>query len=457
MISAAKNNKYFFFRKEFSYFIFKKFDLDVAKGGLKVIYDFDLAGRYRFRPTLFIPKKTFLDFDVEEQVLNNLAFHIGMIEMISYWKAACPPEVVVEAGPLNSVQAKWWKGIYFHGLGEFFYRNGIRAGVDDFMNLKANDQRPFDTFAFNPSGKYLVPVGGGKDSVVTLEMLLRSGEKVIPFVLNPRKAAVDTIINAGLPEESMLSVKRTLDPALLELNDKGFLNGHTPFSALLAFVSLLAARLAGAGNIALSNESSANEATVPGTDVNHQYSKSFAFEKDFRDYVSGYISPDLNYFSLLRPLSELQIARIFSKYPAHFKDFRSCNVGSKTNSWCGKCPKCLFTWIILSPFVSQEQLTGIFGKNLFSDGDLDSIFRELTGMSEVKPFECVGTVDEVNTALVMTIDRLEKPLPLLLEQYRTSQLYERYRDRIPSEMPGTIDAGNFVPDHLLERIKKALK
>jgi hypothetical protein len=78
-------------------------------------------------------------------------------------------------------------------------------------------------------------------------------------------------------------------------------------------------------------------------------------------------------------------------------------------------------------------------------------------MSEVKPFECVGTVDEVNTALVMTIDRLEKPLPLLLEQYRTSQLYERYRDRIPSEMPGTIDAGNFVPDHLLERIKKALK
>ncbi|MDX9906275.1 MAG: hypothetical protein RBS55_06785, partial [Bacteroidales bacterium] len=201
----------------------------------------------------------------------------------------------------------------------------------------------------------------------------------------------------------------------IELNNRGFLNGHTPFSALLAFYSLLAAYLTGKKDIVLSNESSANEPTVPGTGINHQYSKSFGFEKDFREYVLKNISSGFNYFSLLRPLSELQIARLFSGMPKFFPHFKSCNAGSKAGIWCGRCPKCLFTFIILSPFLEPGELTRIFGKNLLNDASLAGYLDELTGESPVKPFECIGTIDEVNTALAMTVKHYEpEAMPYLL-------------------------------------------
>jgi hypothetical protein len=107
----------------------------------------------------------------------------------------------------------------------------------------------------------------------------------------------------------------------------------------------------------------------------------------------------VQYFSFLRPLSELQIAKLFSQCKAYHPVFRSCNVGSKTDSWCGHCPKCLFTWIILSPFLSREKLTAIFGKDLMADESLQPILEELNGTAAVKPFECVGTVEEVRACL----------------------------------------------------------
>ena len=177
--------------------------------------------------------------------------------------------------------------------------------------------------------------------------------------------------------------------------------------------------MSGSKYIALSNESSANEPTDKETGVNHQYSKSIEFEKDFRVYVDKYICKDIKYFSFLRPLSEYTIAKLFSKYPDHFTSFKSCNVGSKTDTWCGNCPKCLFTYIILSPFIDIETLIDIFGKDLFDDKALLRHFNDLIGQSEVKPFECVGTIDEVNLAVRKVIEMTEKPLPYLLEYYTT--------------------------------------
>lgn len=65
--------------------------------------------------------------------------------------------------------------------------------------------------------------------------------------------------------------------------------------------------------MALSNESSANESTVKGSTVNHQYSKSFKFEEDFHRYEAEYLPGSAYYFSMLRPLSEFQIARFFAQ------------------------------------------------------------------------------------------------------------------------------------------------
>ena len=455
MDSVDKNKDFYSLRKQFPVFIYEKYDLEIDDTGLKARFYFKLSNEYRFIPGIFIPRKEFLHFHIDKPELENLVFHIGMVELISYWKAACSPRVIVAAGKLNENQVNWWKKLYFKGLGEFFYTNGIDARIEDFMTIESTAKQAFANSDFTTSNGFLVPVGGGKDSVVTLETLVKNEKKVHPFILNPRQASIDTAKNAGFDEEDILKIYRTIDPVLLQLNAAGFLNGHTPFSALLAFISLLAARLAGLANIALSNESSANEATVPGTDVNHQYSKSFEFEKNFRDYVAEYISTDVNYFSFLRPLSELQIARIFSKFSAHFYSFKSCNVGSKTDSWCGKCPKCLFSWIILSPFVKQDKLIGIFGKNLFNNEGLLVIFEELIGNSETKPFECVGTIDEVNQALVLTIGKVDEPLPYLLDHYKNLPQFERYGNSKVTVDFSQVNREHFLSEELLNLISKA--
>ena len=180
--------------------------------------------------------------------------------------------------------------------------------------------------------------------------------------------------------------------------------------------------------IALSNESSANEPTVPDSEINHQYSKSVEFENDFRNYVNDYISSDIQYFSFLRPINEVQIASLFAKNKEYYKVFKSCNVGSKTDSWCGKCPKCLFTWIIMSPFIPENELIEIFGKNLLNDNDLIPIVKQLKGEVEVKPFECVGTVEEVNACL--RFGQQTSGLENLLNQYDEANNLPKHFEQI---------------------------
>ena len=376
-------------------------------------FDFNLDDRYHFRPTLEIPARPFFDWDnrTEEQ-LQALAFQIGMTELVSYWKIACPKRVLVKPFALTESQKAFWKKLYYNGLGEFLYLNSITVSEAELMELDSVPQLPMSFQGRTVWGKEsmgsvkfeeraLVPIGGGKDSVVTLECL-RNEMPVIPLIVNPRGATLNCVKTAGYNEDEFIVINRTLDPTMLKLNAEGYLNGHTPFSALLAFISVLVAFGSRSKYIALSNENSANESTVPGTNINHQYSKSIEFESDFRRYVAENLNDEVQYFSFLRPLSELQIAKLFSQCEAYHAVFRSCNAGSKTDSWCGKCPKCLFTWIILSPFLSREKLTTIFGKDLMADTSLQPILEELNGTAAVKPFECVGTVEEVRACLNAT-------------------------------------------------------
>ena len=386
-------------REEYKRFTFVSQEVKVEDGTLSMSFHFNLDGRYSFYPSLTLPPRPFYHWEsVPREMLESLAFHIGMAESISYWKLACPPTVEVKPFALKKCQMVWWRDLYYNGLGEFRYLNGIDCLKSDFLRFESGTDRDFVPVVLPLEEKTLVPVGGGKDSVVTLE-LLRASMPVIPVILNPRGATANCVTAAGRSLEETAVINRTLDPTMLRLNQEGFLNGHTPFSALLAFITLLVAVGTRSKYIALSNESSANESTVPDTDINHQYSKSIAFERDFREYVAQHINKELQYFSFLRPLNEMQIASLFSRFEAYHEVFRSCNAGSKTDSWCGKCPKCLFTWLILSPFLSRERLTELFGKDLLADPELEPVFEELNGTAPVKPFECVGTVEEVRACV----------------------------------------------------------
>ena len=247
----------------------------------------------------------------------------------------------------------------------------------------------------------------------------------------------------------IVGLKRSIHPELLRRNAEGWLNGHTPFSAIVAFSSYLSALITGKKYIALSNESSANEGNVNGTGVNHQYSKSTEFEQDFREYCAKWLTVPPDYFSLLRPWSEWQIAQRFVQYPKYLPVFRSCNAGSKTDSWCGKCAKCLYVYIMLSAFLDDGDLKGIFGSEMLDDPEFTDLFDGLVYPDRDKPFECVGTRAEVQLALYNAYKRRENGhVPFLLKRYISAEP-ER-----PVSLDSFFDRNNFVPEELIGLLTK---
>lgn len=413
------------YREEYKDFYFNSYLIEETKEEIYLKYEFEIPGLTKFNPVLKILKKKLNLKSINTNYAKNMVFHIGLIELISYWKSTCSPNVIIKCGYLNEEQIKWWKKIYYYGLGELFFTNNIRTNIEDFMTIKCIkevNELEYETIDDVSEG-YIVPIGGGKDSVVTLETLEINKEKDYCLIINPKQVTLECAKIAELKDDNIIEVYRTIDKNLIDLNAKGFINGHTPFSAMLAFVSYFIAYLLGKKYVALSNENSANESNVLGEKINHQYSKSFEFECDFEEYTKKYLKAPVKYFSFLRPLNELQIAKIFSRQEKYHNTFKSCNVGSKEKEWkwCQNCAKCLFAYIILSPYLYKEKLISIFGVDMFEKQDLLQIFIELTGNGETKPFDCVGTFEEVNFAISKTIENIEKEnikLPYLLKYYK---------------------------------------
>ena len=413
------------FRETYKEFCYNSYFADEDEQAVFLNYEFEIPGLSKFYPKIKIAKKNFKFKNIHSQQSQNMIFHIGMIELISYWKCTCSPKVVIKCGYLNEEQINWWKKLYFYGLGELFYKNNIKIDIQNFMTIECTEKQ--NEFIYNEikdkTEGYIVPIGGGKDSIVTLETLEINKKNDYCLIINPKPTTLKCAEIAGFDNNHIIEIYRTIDKSLIELNEKGFINGHTPFSAMLAFVSYFVAYLLSKKYIALSNESSANETNVVGKKINHQYSKSFEFECDFERYSEKYLKAPVKYFSFLRPLNELQIAKIFSKYEQYHNTFKSCNVGSKVEQWiwCCNCAKCLFAYIILSPYLYKEKLISIFGTDMFENEQLLTTFLELTGNRKTKPFDCVGTFEEVNFAISKTIQNIEEKnerLPYLLEYYK---------------------------------------
>ena len=410
-------------RNKYPEVIYNNYQIEEKDNQLIITYEFITPSLDSFHPTIKFNKAIIKNKNIDNNLLNYIVFHIGLIELISYYKPTCSPQITIKCGYLNKNQIKWYKKLLYHGLEELFYVNKINVKMDELVTINCECiNKPVFSGDYNGSGN-LIPIGGGKDSCVSLEILKNENGNSC-FIINPKKPSLDCAYVAGYKEEDILCVERNLDKKMVELKDKGFINGHTPFSAIVAFISYLCAYLSNKKYVLISNESSSNEPTVKNSTINHQYSKSFEFEKDFDKYVHKYFKIDLNYVSLLRGLSEYHIGYLFSKYEKYHKVFRSCNLGSKSSDWkwCCNCPKCLFVYIVLSPHLYKEKLINIFGEDLFERKDLLKTFIEIIGESEVKPFDCVGTTAEAKYAISKLITQLDKnDLPYLLKYY-----YENY-------------------------------
>jgi hypothetical protein len=258
------------------------------------------------------------------------------------------------------------------------------------------------------SGGLLVPIGGGKDSMVLIEALRPLGPRLV--AVNPHPLVVELAGQAGL---ELLIVRRRLDPRLAELNGHGALNGHVPITAIVSLIVAAGSAVYGYDTIAMAIERSASEETVlvHGVPVNHQYSKSLDFERLLADLLRTSVDPTLTYGSALRPYSELAIARAFATLTPYHDTFCSCNTAFRHSAdagdtWCGECAKCRFVGLMLAPFLGRDQLTAIIGRDMFADPDQVAGFADLMSDQD-KPFECVGERRESAAALSLLSERPE--------------------------------------------------
>lgn len=421
-------------RKDNPLFIYEDVSLEISDGNVIFKYHFIQPNLKKFNPSVRVPLPD--NYNVNIDVLRSFAFHIGMIEMASYWKACCSPKIIIKPFKLTPSQEKFYKHIYFYGMSEFIFVNKIIVNPDEMVNFECDANNYTLSDNIDLSENCLIPVGGGKDSVVTMELLHPHFKDSKAFIINPTKASIDTATTAGFSDSKQIIINRNFDRGLLDLNKDGYLNGHTPYSVLVAFISAVTAYIHGFKYIPLSNEASASEGNITwnNMNVNHQYSKSYEAELLLSEFISENFNKNLKYFSFLRPIYELKIAKIFSRFPKHFENFRSCNRGSKLNVWCGDCPKCLFVAIILSPFLSKNDIIKIFGYNILDNKELESEFLALLGLGENKPLECVGTYGEVKTALSISIvDINGNNLPYLLRLYKekfSSKVDDIYNKRL---------------------------
>jgi hypothetical protein len=350
---------------------------------------------------------------------------LHLIAGVSYYKAGVPPKIELADGPLDDATADLLDALYLNGLAEFAYRNGIDLR-DRIAFARGAPTQP-TAIALNLPRRTLVPIGGGKDSLVAVEAIKSIGGEATAVWVGNSALIAACAERTGLPT---LNIQRELAPGLFEMNRLGAWNGHIPVTAVNSAILAVAAVLYGYDSIAFANERSASAATLEydGQQVNHQWSKGYAFEQLLGNWLHTHVASDLDYCSLLRPYSELAITRAFAKLTPYFDVFSSCNrnfklLGPKpVDRWCGQCPKCHFVFLALAPFLPKPRLLSIFGRNLLDDENQAGGFDALLEYQDHKPFECVGEGAEARAAMVALSQRPEWQEDAVIARFRSEIL-----------------------------------
>ncbi len=386
-------------------FIFEDYEFNVSTGVLTLSYSYDSE-------LFFTETYTFPTQGIDSSrlpAIESAAFALFIMSGVSYYKAYLTPTVDIKKGALDQAQADFFYTTYLYGLGQLLFENKLSPSRVAHFPVSENGASS-KAVSVSVDG-LLVAFGGGKDSLLAMNILESQGASLDIFSVRPTPALTTIASSTG---HKFWTVSRVLDPKIAELNANGAFNGHLPITGIVSAASLVLALCIGKKEVVFSNERSTREPSLihEGLPVNHQYSKSFAFEQAFQQYIKHYISGDVLYYSLLRPLTDLQIAKVFANrlFANYGQSFTSCNTNFKLDGidsrpyWCGHCTKCAATFLLFSPFVEKEKLTELFnGKDLLADASLDSVYRQLLGLEGYKPLDCVGEIEENRLALHMAI------------------------------------------------------
>lgn len=400
--------------EEFSY---ESFDIDRASGTLTCSY---IAGGYRFEERVVVEHG-----DWDAPGVEAAALVVFLLSGVSYYKAFATPVINLGDHAVSASIRNLLRDFYLNGLGEFAYRNGRDLSGLQFVGGRTPEvSQPL--VQHRTVSRPLVPFGGGMDSIVTVEIVRRLTPDTELFVVSRPDDRFEAIEKAagvtGLP---IARATRELDPRILRSRELGFLNGHVPVTGIISAIAVLTAVVRHRDAVVMSNEwsSSVGNLEHDGRMINHQYSKSLQFEELFRSVVEEAIGNNVNYFSLLRPYTELWIARQLADHHQYLHAFRSCNRSfhidrsQRLDRWCGHCDKCAFVDLVLSPFIPEEDLASIFGgAEPLNNPDLIDLFRTLVGTNDSsKPFECVGDIGECRAAVRLASAREDRSDSVVLK------------------------------------------
>ncbi len=466
-------------------FRFTRCSFDAETGAVALGYAFDDGPE--MLETVLVPGAPFTLEPARAQAVQRALRLLHLVAGVSYYKAAVPPAIVIEGEGIDDATAALLTSIYENGLGEFAYRNGLTlrgkiqfpvgethpvggtsvpmlplspvggTSVPMLSGEKLSGLKSLLQGVSLPEGA-LVAIGGGKDSLVSIEALRALGVPQTVAWVGSSPLIKACAERTGLPT---LNIGRTLSPLLFDYNKRGALNGHIPVTAVNSALLVLAALLHGHGQVVFSNERSASYGSlIPGTgEVNHQWSKGWDFERAFAAYLRTHVAADLHYYSLLRPYSELAVARQFAKLDRYDRHFSSCNrnfhlLGERpAQRWCGVCPKCHFVFLALAPFMPKPRLMGIFGRNLLDEPEQAAGFDALLEYRDHKPFECVGEGRESRAAFDALADSPAWREDALVKRYAAEirpQLEPAERGLAPL-LVASDEHG--IPDGLGERLR----
>ena len=387
--------------KQSSVFTFKDWQFDGASGELRMHYHDSVYGD--FCETLKFPAVSPDRLVTINEPLTRAIHCLHWMAGVSYYKTSLAREIRFSHEQPDEQQARWLQHTWQAGLAELAYQHQL--GWLDHIAFPAAEKTHHPE-PVNLAPRSLVAIGGGKDSLVSIELLKAVNEDMQLFMVGQSGFIQQVAAATGI---GLYQVERWLDPQLVKANESGAYNGHVPVTAINGCVAVVAALLGDFDAVVFSNERSADEGNVRadnGQWVNHQYSKSAEYEATWQAIIEQTVVPELHCFSLLRPFSELAIVRQFASFPQYFAVFSSCNrnfhlAGSKNlgHHWCGQCPKCAFVFLCLAPFVSRQALLQIFQQDLLANESLHDLWAALLDVSGIKPFECVGEARECRVAM----------------------------------------------------------
>ncbi|KAA9133380.1 endonuclease domain-containing protein [Marinihelvus fidelis] len=377
-------------------FHFLDYGYDPATGELRMSWSFDDGPPLVER--LVFPWAPWPSDASRQAAFTQVMGLLHLVAGVSYYKAGLPPVIDTGSHAIDASTAVFLETLYSRGLAEFAHVNEI--DLDGRIRFGITSEYPERVTDLALPDRALVAMGGGKDSLVSLEMLRGAGIEIQPFAVGGSALIAETVAAAGLP---FIRIERHLAPELQQMNAAGAWNGHVPITAINSLVGLCAALLYGYRWVVFSNEASADEATLVddhGRAVNHQYAKSLDFETRLADLLDDRLGDGVGYFSLLRSMGEVEIARRFAGLERYHEVFSSCNRNFHIDGpridgrWCGDCPKCRFTTLALAPFLPPPAIERIFGRVLLDDDAQLPGFQALCALEADKPFECVGTAAE---------------------------------------------------------------